>query len=155
MVDDFRIKNIAQNTNYSCKIIQNIISQTVKEQYEEGPTFKFLMGSWAESGPGVPLLNFEGDPGSRVPGSWSHFYTMPIETGHLSIFNTLTLIRGVATQISFGRSNKNRDLSSNDFFICKTFICVFLRTMNSQQILLTCFSNQILKLQEVGCQIKH
>ena len=30
----------------------------------------------------VPLLNFEGGPGSlvsssRVPGSWSHFYTMP------------------------------------------------------------------------------
>ena len=41
-------------------------------------------------GPGVPLLNFEGGLGvpllnfggprvarSRVPGSWSHFYTMP------------------------------------------------------------------------------
>ena len=28
-------------------------------------------------GPGVPLLNFEGGPGSRVPGFWSHFYTMP------------------------------------------------------------------------------
>ena len=25
----------------------------------------------------VPLLNFEGDLGSLVPGSWSHFYTMP------------------------------------------------------------------------------
>ena len=50
-----------------------------------------------EGGPGVPLLNFEGDPGvpllnfrgvpgptfkhwggSWVPGSWSHFYTMPL-----------------------------------------------------------------------------
>ena len=40
-----------------------------------------------EGGPGVPLLNFRGVPGpffklwggsgSRVPGSWSHFYTMP------------------------------------------------------------------------------
>ena len=38
-----------------------------------------------EGGPGVPLLNFSGVPGptfklwegSRVPGSWSHFYTMP------------------------------------------------------------------------------
>ena len=30
-----------------------------------------------EGGPGVPLLNVEGGSGSRVPGSWSHFYTMP------------------------------------------------------------------------------
>ena len=37
-----------------------------------------------EGGPGVPLLNFRGvpDPGpqvlrSQIPGSWSHFYTMP------------------------------------------------------------------------------
>ena len=33
-----------------------------------------------ERGPGVPLLNFEGGPRvprSRIPGSWSHFYTMP------------------------------------------------------------------------------
>ena len=42
-----------------------------------------------EVGPGVPLLNFEGGPRvpflnfrgggpmSQVPGSWSHFYTMP------------------------------------------------------------------------------
>ena len=38
-----------------------------------------------EGGPGVPLLNFRGVPGptfklwgeSGVPGSWSHFYTMP------------------------------------------------------------------------------
>ena len=46
-----------------------------------------------EGGPGVPLLNFRGVPGptfklwggSRVPGtrvprSWSHFYTMPIKS---------------------------------------------------------------------------
>ena len=30
-----------------------------------------------ERGPGVLLLNFERGPGSGVPGSWSHFYTMP------------------------------------------------------------------------------
>ena len=48
-----------------------------------------------EGGPGVPLLNFRGVSGptfklwggsrvpdprvsrSRIPGSWSHFYTMP------------------------------------------------------------------------------
>ena len=43
-----------------------------------------------EGGPGVPLLNFRGVlrstlklwgrsrvPGPMVPGSWSHFYTMP------------------------------------------------------------------------------
>ena len=53
-----------------------------------------------ERNPGVPLLNFEEVPGvsvlnlrgasgstfklgwgSRVPGSWSHFYTMPIKLG--------------------------------------------------------------------------
>ena len=27
-------------------------------------------------GSGVPLLNFERGP--KVPGSWSHFYTMPL-----------------------------------------------------------------------------
>ena len=33
-----------------------------------------------EGGPGVPLLNFMGSwvPGPRFPGSWSHFYTMPL-----------------------------------------------------------------------------
>ena len=45
-----------------------------------------------EGSPGAPLLNFRGVPGptfiklwggswvprSRVPGSWSHFYTMPV-----------------------------------------------------------------------------
>ena len=30
-----------------------------------------------EGGPRVPLLNFRGGPRSQVPGSWSHFYTMP------------------------------------------------------------------------------
>ena len=30
-----------------------------------------------KKGEGVPLLNFEGGPGCQVPGSWSHFYTMP------------------------------------------------------------------------------
>ena len=31
-----------------------------------------------EEGPGVLLLIFVGGPGSRVLGSWCHFYTMPI-----------------------------------------------------------------------------
>ena len=46
--------------------------------FEGGPRVPFLN---SEGGPGVPLLNFEGDPGfqgPRVPGSWSHFYTMPV-----------------------------------------------------------------------------
>ena len=48
-----------------------------------------------EGGPGVPLLNFRVVPGptfelwgvseSRIPGSWSHFYTMPFTN---SIINT-------------------------------------------------------------------
>ena len=42
--------------------------------FEGGPGVLLLN---FEGGPGVPLLNFEGDAGSRVPGSWSHFYTMP------------------------------------------------------------------------------
>ena len=47
--------------------------------FEEGPGIPPLN---FEGGPGVPLLNFEGGPGSRIlrsriPGSWSHFYTMP------------------------------------------------------------------------------
>ena len=60
--------------------------------FEGGPGILLLN---FEGGPGVPLLNFRGsrvpllnfegvlDPGSRVPrsrvsGSWSHFYTMPL-----------------------------------------------------------------------------
>ena len=60
--------------------------------FEGGPGVPLLN---FEGGPGVPLLNFRGLPGpsfklwggswvsgprvqrSRVPGSWSHFYTMP------------------------------------------------------------------------------
>ena len=45
--------------------------------FEGGPGVLLLN---FEGGPGVPLLNFEGGPGSQgpeVPGSWSHFYTMP------------------------------------------------------------------------------
>ena len=53
--------------------------------FEGGPGILLLN---FEGGPGVPLLNFRGVPGptfkhwggSRVPGSWSHFYTMPIPT---------------------------------------------------------------------------
>ena len=44
----------------------------------EGPGVPLLN---FEKGPGVPLLNFEGGPRvsrSRVRGSWSHFYTMPV-----------------------------------------------------------------------------
>ena len=37
-----------------------------------------------ERSPGVPLLNFEGGPRSRVPGSWSHFYTIPFYLNHRS-----------------------------------------------------------------------
>ena len=29
-----------------------------------------------KKGEGVPLLNFEEGHGSRIPGSWSDFYTM-------------------------------------------------------------------------------
>ena len=51
--------------------------------FEGGPGILLLN---FEGGPGVPLLNFRGVPGftfklwgeSRVPGSWSHFYTMPV-----------------------------------------------------------------------------
>ena len=48
--------------------------------FEGGPGILLLN---FEESPGVPLLNFRGVPGptfrgSRVPGSWSHFYTMPI-----------------------------------------------------------------------------
>ena len=50
--------------------------------FEGGPGILLLN---FEGGPGVPLLNFrrsrtlnfEGGPGFWVPGSWSHFYTMP------------------------------------------------------------------------------
>ena len=47
--------------------------------FERGPGVPLLN---FEGGPGVPLLNFRGVPGPRVPrsgvpGSWSHFYTMP------------------------------------------------------------------------------
>ena len=52
--------------------------------FEGGPGVPLLN---FEGGPGVPLLNFRGVPGltfklwggSRVPGSWSHFYTMSSE----------------------------------------------------------------------------
>ena len=50
--------------------------------FEGGPGVSLLN---FEGGPGVPLLNLRGVPGttfklwggSQVPGSWSHFYTMP------------------------------------------------------------------------------
>ena len=66
MVDESRTKNIAQNTNYSWKIISMlyiyfhviyIISQAMKKYYYEDPTFKL----WRS--PEVLLLNFEGGPG--------------------------------------------------------------------------------------------
>ena len=56
--------------------------------FEGGPGILLLN---FEGGPGVPLLNFRGVPGPtfelcgrsrvpglEVPGSWSHFYTMPV-----------------------------------------------------------------------------
>ena len=42
----------------------------MKKCYYQGSTFKLCRGSW------VSLLNFEGGPGSRVPGS--RFYTMQL-----------------------------------------------------------------------------
>ena len=39
--------------------------------FEGGPRILLLI---FEGGPGASLLNFEGGP--RVPGIWSHFYTM-------------------------------------------------------------------------------
>ena len=36
-----------------------------------------------KKGEGVPLLNFEGVSRSQVPGSWSHFYTMPYFISYL------------------------------------------------------------------------
>ena len=52
-----------------------------------------------------------------------------------------THTKGVDTKISLGVSNENQDLSSNNFFPCENFTCVFLRNINSEQILLTCLSN--------------
>ena len=52
-----------------------------------------------------------------------------------------THTKGVDTKISLGVSNENQDLSSNNFFPCENFTCVFLRNINSKQILLTCLSN--------------
>ena len=48
------------------------------------------------------------------------------------------------------RHLKISNFSSNDFFVCKTFTCVFLRYINSRQILLICHSNHIHTLQQVG-----
>ena len=60
-----------------------------------------------EVSPGVPLLNFRGVPGptfklweasrvpssrvsrSRVPGFWSHFYTMTSQLNYFKIFKTI------------------------------------------------------------------
>ena len=75
-------------------------NEFIKERWEV-PLLNFERGpgvplSNFEEGPGVPLLNFREVPGptfkfwggfrvlgsrvprSRVPGSWSHFYTMPL-----------------------------------------------------------------------------
>ena len=40
------------------------------------PLLNFEGGAW------VPLFNFDGGLGSRVPGSWSHFYTMASNWSH-------------------------------------------------------------------------
>ena len=40
--------------------------------FKEGPGVQLLNFRGSQ----VPLLNFEGGPGFKVPGSWSHFYTM-------------------------------------------------------------------------------
>ena len=68
--------------------------------FEEGPGILLLN---FEGGPGVPLLNFRGVPGPtfklwggfrvlgpRVPGSWSHFCTMPPKntSGGMLLINT-------------------------------------------------------------------
>ena len=48
--------------------------------FEGGPGVRLLN---FEGGTGVPLLNFKGVP-SRVLGSWSHFYTLPLK--HFLLF---------------------------------------------------------------------
>ena len=48
--------------------------------FEGGPGVLLLN---FEGGPRVPLLNFRRVPGPEVPGSWSHFYTMPDFVKHL------------------------------------------------------------------------
>ena len=45
---------------------------------------------------------------------------------------------------------KIETFSSNDLFICKSFTSVFPKNTHSTQILLTCHSYQIIKLQQVG-----
>ena len=100
MVAGFRTRNIAQNTDYSWKIISitckssnakwgNIFMRVPLLNFERGPRVPLLN---FEGGPGVPLLNIERVPGltfklwwgSWVPrfqflGSWSHFYTIPFQ----------------------------------------------------------------------------
>ena len=53
---------------------------------EGAPLLNFVRGPGTtllnfKGGPGVPLLNFRGVPRFRVPGSWSHLYTMSPDDG--------------------------------------------------------------------------
>ena len=59
-------------------------------------------------------------------------------------------IRGAATTNCLRRSSKNRTFSDKDFFLSVNILnFVFLRNINSKQILLTCNSNKIPRLQQV------
>ena len=84
------------------------------------------------------IVNF-----GHVIAGWVHNY------GNFVPVITSQPVKGVATKSLQGDQTKIGTFSSNDFFICKTFTCVFLRNINSKQILLTCPNNQIPKLQQV------
>ena len=67
-----------------------------------GSHFQTLAGSL------VPLLNFEGGPGSLVPGSWSHFYTMPCSTLIFFKYASLcNLIKLVIIYVIIQQASKN------------------------------------------------
>ena len=65
-------------------------------------------------GPGVPLLNFEVGPGFRVasslvPGSWSNFYTMPLQ----SSFNRFEFCKSVRLEIRKGETKERTQLNKD------------------------------------------
>ena len=67
-----------------------------------------------EEGPGVPFLNFrgvpgptfnEGSPGSRVPESWSQFYTMPFKSA--MVFIGIIFKTFIENILAIKKSNQN------------------------------------------------